>query len=70
MWKSPNQFHFNTFKLNQYLLKKCLERNIKIIDDTINEVELDDNGIKNLKGSRDYNANFYIDCAAYTLKDY
>ena len=63
--KSPNQFHFNTFKLNQYLLKKCLERNIKIIDDTINEVELDNNGIKNLKGSRDYNANFYIDCTGF-----
>jgi len=35
----PNQFHFNTFKLNEFLIKKCLERNIKIIEDEISWVK-------------------------------
>jgi tryptophan halogenase len=30
-----NQYHFNTFKLNAFLERKCLERNIDIVDDEI-----------------------------------
>lgn len=39
-----NQFHFNTFKLNEFLHKKCEERNIKIKKAEVESVELDDNG--------------------------
>ena len=35
----PNQFHFNTFKLNDFLLKKCLEAKIKIFEDEQNELK-------------------------------
>ena len=64
--KSPsNQYHFNTFKLNSFLLKKCNERDIKIINDTIIDIEIDDKGIKKLKGLIDYKADFYIDCTGF-----
>ena len=39
-----NQYHFNTFKLNNFLLKKCIEKNIIIINDKIEE-----NAFKKLK---------------------
>jgi len=38
---SVNQYHFDTFKLNEYLKKLCLQRNIKLIDDKIIDVRLD-----------------------------
>ena len=31
----PLQYHFNTFKLNNYLIKICKSRNIKIVEDEI-----------------------------------
>ena len=45
-----NQLHFDTYKLNKYLQKKCMERNITIQEDTIKEVKLNKNGIKYIKG--------------------
>ena len=64
---SSNQFHFDTFKLNSYLIKKCIERNIDVIDDLVKDVELDPNGnithliTKNtlIKG------DFFIDCSGF-----
>jgi tryptophan halogenase len=41
---SVNQFHFNTFKLNEYLLKLCRLKSINIIDAKIDEVIVDDTG--------------------------
>ena len=40
-----NQLHFDTHKLNKYLQKKCMERNIIIQEDTIKEVKLNKDGI-------------------------
>jgi tryptophan halogenase len=62
-----NQFHFNTFKLNEFLNKKCIERNITIIDDEIENVFLNEKGeIKELKGIKNnYNFNFYIDSTGF-----
>ncbi len=59
-----NQYHFNTFKLNEFLNKKSLERKINIIEDEIISVSLDEKGfIKNLIGEKkEYNSDFYIDC--------
>ena len=62
----PKQFHFNTFKLNEYLSKICKERNIEIIDDEIKEVIVQDNNIKNIIGEKtNYTSDFYIDCTGF-----
>ena len=65
--ESPSrQFHFNTFKLNGWLLRKCVERNIQIVDDEILDVEISEKGIDTLKGKKqDYNSDFYIDCTGF-----
>lgn len=61
-----NQYHFNTFKLNEYLIEVCKNRNIKITDDEIVDVSVDDDGISKLKGEKDeYVADFYIDSTGF-----
>ena len=61
-----NQYHFNTFKLNDYLIEVCKSRNIKIIDDEITDVIIDKDGIKELRSdSNVYNADFYIDSTGF-----
>lgn len=62
-----NQYHFNTFKLNLFLNKKCIERNISVIDDEINDVVLNQQGeIEEIKGTKkNYKFNFYIDCTGF-----
>lgn len=65
--KSPSrQFHFNTYKLNEYLIKKCKERNINIIDDEITDVTINNKGIDILIGKKqNYKSDFYIDCTGF-----
>ncbi len=62
-----NQFHFNTMKLNDFLIKQCLSREIKIIDDTVDDVILDETGhVLELVGKKDkYPADFFIDCSGF-----
>jgi tryptophan halogenase len=62
-----NQFHFNTMKLNDYLIKQCLVRDIKIIDDTVDDVILDNTGhVSKLIGKLgEYSADFFIDCSGF-----
>jgi len=60
-----NQLHFDTYKLNNYLQKKCLERNITIEEDTINEVKLNKDGIEYIKGVKKHKAKFFIDCTGF-----
>ena len=43
--RPTHQFHFNTFKLNEYLLKKCKEINVELIEDEIEDVVLKNNKI-------------------------
>jgi len=59
-----NQYHFNTFKLNEFLNKKSIERKINIIEDEIQSVLLNENGfIKKVIGEKqEYTSDFYIDC--------
>ena len=63
----PNQFHFNTFKLNEFLLKKCLKIGINIYVDTISDININDEGnIKNIKSNnKDYRYDFYIDSTGF-----
>lgn len=63
-----NQYHFDTFKLNNFLHKKSKDRGIKIIDADIDDVVLDDDGfIKHLvdKTSNIYSADFFVDCSGF-----
>jgi len=63
-----NQFHFDTFKLNQFLHKECLKRGIKIIIDDIDNVKLDDKTKEILYVSskkNKYAAEFFIDCSGF-----
>jgi tryptophan halogenase len=63
-----NQYHFDTFKLNKFLHKKCSERNIQIIDTIIENVNLDENGfvdnVVDTKGEK-FTADFFIDCSGF-----
>ena len=62
----PYQFHFNTFKLNDFLIKKCKERKIKIYTDDIVKVNIKNNKIKNIKSkTKKYKADFYIDSTGF-----
>lgn len=58
-----DEFHLNTFKFNTYLESKCKERNIDIITDEIEEVNIENDKIKNLNNK--YTADFYIDCSGF-----
>ena len=63
---SPNQFHFNTFKLNELLLEKCKERNITIIDDEIVDVYTNEDNITELTGEKsNYKSDFWIDSTGF-----
>jgi tryptophan halogenase len=66
--QSVNQYHFDTHKLNTFLHKKCNERGVIIIDDTIEHVELDNegyvNGLVNPTGHK-YTAEFFVDCSGF-----
>ena len=64
-WKSlinkaehPNQFHFNTDKLNKFLKKVCISRNIKIVEDKIEEVKIKDGNIQYVKGKQKHIFDF------------
>jgi len=61
-----NQYHFNTFKLNEFLEKESKLRLIKIIDDEILNVEIKNNNIVKLKGEKsEYVADLFIDCTGF-----
>lgn len=62
----PNQFHFNTFKLNNFLLKKCLEINIKIFEDEIIKIKTINNNIDYIESKNNkYKYDFYIDSTGF-----
>lgn len=65
---SVNQYHFNTIKLNAYLLKLCVDRSIEIVDTKIKDVVLDKNGyVSHLidETHQKYSADFFIDCSGF-----
>jgi tryptophan halogenase len=62
----PSQFHFNTHKLNTFLLKKCKDFGIEVHTDDITDVETDNRGIKRIRGDKGwYESDFYIDCTGF-----
>lgn len=63
-----NQFHFNTFKLNEFLHKTCTSRNIGIVKADIDQVILNNDGsIQKLidKTEKDHIYDFYIDSTGF-----
>jgi len=67
--QSPfNQYHFNTFKLNSLLERKCKQRNINIFDDEILDVKVDDqNNISFLVGEeQEHYSDFFIDSTGFS----
>jgi tryptophan halogenase len=67
LYSPTNQYHFNTFKLNEFLKKIALNKGIKLFDDEIIEVKLDQNGyIDKLIGKKTkYKSDFYIDATGF-----
>jgi len=63
-----NQYHFDTFKLNQYFHKLCTERGIAVVDDTISMVEIDTESgfINSVQGAHgQYSADLWIDATGF-----
>jgi tryptophan halogenase len=62
-----NQYHFNTNKLNEFLTKVATLKGIKVIDDEILDVVLNERGeIDHLVGEAgSYKSDFYIDCTGF-----
>lgn len=62
-----NQFHFNTHKLNDFLIRIAKQMEIGVFEDEINDVLLNDQGeIDNLQGEKqNYKYDFYIDATGF-----
>lgn len=63
-----NQFHFDTFALNQYLIKHCLKRNINFLDNEVERVTIDCMGNVNKLYFIDQShidGDFFIDCSGF-----
>ena len=63
-----NQFHFDTFKLNQWLHKKARQFGIKFTDTLIEDVLLDDQGYVTAlvdKDGKKHEADFFIDSSGF-----
>jgi tryptophan halogenase len=68
-YDSPtNQFHFDTFALNEFLIEKCKSRGIEIIEDELTDALLNDNGeIKSvISENNEYESDFFIDCTGFS----
>lgn len=66
--QTVNQYHFDTFKLNSFLHKKCAERGVTIVVDDIANVELDSDGfVSNLinDNGHKYTSEFFVDCSGF-----
>lgn len=66
---SVNQFHFDTFKLNEYLKKKCIQRNIKLVEGIVTKVNTSsENGFVtsvSVEDGTEYTADFFIDATGF-----
>lgn len=63
-----NQYHFDTFKLNQFLHNVAKKRGVTFVDAIVNEVKLKENGyVQSLvdKAGNEYAADFFIDASGF-----
>ena len=60
------QFHFNTNSLNRWLEKTADKFGVKIYDDIITDVVIDEHGVSTIKSdNREYKYDFYIDSTGF-----
>jgi len=62
-----NQFHFNTFKLNEFLTKKAKEIGVIFFEDEIQDIEQNESGdiVKVIGKNTSYAYDFYIDSTGF-----
>ena len=63
-----NQFHFDTFALNEYLVKFCKLKGIKFIEGKVNDVLLDEQGFVSsllMEDTSKVQGDFFIDCSGF-----
>ena len=62
-----NQYHFDTFELNNFLTQKCMERNITIKDVLVTDVVISNDGdVESLLTDKGIiNGSFFIDCSGF-----
>lgn len=62
-----NQFHFNTHKLNDFLIRKAKSIGVTVFEDEIKDILLDEHGfINSLIGEKNnYQYDFYIDSTGF-----
>jgi hypothetical protein len=67
LYPPTNQYHFNTFKLNEFLKKISISKGINIFDDDIVDVELSIDGFidKIIGKKQNYKSDFYIDATGF-----
>lgn len=69
MHRNVNQYHFDTFALNNYLTELCIQRNIKMIDSEVVQVNKNtENGyIESVKldNQNIHNSDFWIDASGF-----
>lgn len=62
------QYHFDTHKLNEFLVKECNNRDIKVLDVDIQDVILDNTGnvesLLDTTGTK-HTSEFFIDCSGF-----
>lgn len=61
-----NQYHFDTFALNEFLTKKCMERQITFLENDVESVDLDHFGnVSSLKfeDKSTLSGDFFVDCS-------
>lgn len=66
--RPSNQYHFDTYKLNNYLTRICENRKIKILDGIVEDVELAENGDVShleLDSGVTVKANLFVDCSGF-----
>lgn len=67
-----NQFHFDTYKLNCFLMELCKERGIEIVTDDIVDGKINsESGDIDLiisKNGESYQSKFFIDCTGFKRK--
>ena len=67
-----NQYHFDTFKLNEYLIKFSKSKGIAFIDDEVTDVNIDENGfIESVilsESNKEISGDFFVDATGFNRK--
>ena len=62
----PNQFHFDTQKLNKWLHKRCKMLGIAFYDDLITKVDHDDGHVTSIESeTTEYQAELFVDASGF-----